>query len=105
MVHPKKKTRAQIKLEKEKIIKGGLKVAERIPLNKITAIIIARKIKCSERHVCKYFKTVGNLRKQILLHAIKDGALKIIAQGIVLGYKEAYNLPIEIKQAAFNLFL
>lgn len=80
---------------KEQILKQSIKVACKYGYSNVTREKIIGPLKISQGLIIFYFKSMGNLKKEIMQTAIEREILDIIIQGI--GVRDPYALGISKK--------
>lgn len=88
------------KERKAEILEAALKVATVCGFTTFTRAQVADEAGISPASVNKYFTTMAQLRRDVMRAAVREGSLKLIAQGIVLGDKQALKAPDELKARA-----
>jgi AcrR family transcriptional regulator len=88
------------KERKAEILQAALKVAAICGLTTFTRAQVADEAGISPASVNKYFTTMAQLRRDVMRAAVRDECLKLIAQGIVLGDKQALKAPAELRARA-----
>lgn len=97
-----KRSRLSAEDRKKQILACALKVSETIGYKNINRYHVSEKINVSDALITNYFKTMANLRKQILKLAVEEENLIVLAQAIV--FKDAKMLKISkiLKQRVCN---
>lgn len=87
---------------KMQILEAALHVAERDGYLKMQRSDIALKAGVTDSLVTTYFKTMTNVRRLVMRHAVKNLHYNIIAQGIANKDAHALKASDEIKLAAIK---
>lgn len=88
------------KLRKNDILKAALAVAERTHYAQMTRQEVADEAGVTGPLVQHYFGTMGQLRKDVMRHAVLNRVLPVIVQGLVAKDKQALKASQELKAAA-----
>lgn len=89
-------------VRREQILQAAMLLASQHWYNTLTRSMVADAAQCSEATVSHYFGTMNQLRKYIMRHAVKNGLLKIIGQGVVHNDPIALRVSEEIQKQAVN---
>lgn len=84
----------------KQLLDSAVEVAEQCGFNKMTHVLVALKAKVSKATVFNYFKTIDQLRDDVMQVAIERELLPVIAAGVVSRNIKALNTPVELKQKA-----
>jgi AcrR family transcriptional regulator len=82
------------------ILEAALLVAQKMGFANIRQKDIAERAGCGYGTVTLHFKTMTQMRREIMRAAIKREILPIIAQGLGMGDPNAKKAPAEIKKKA-----
>jgi AcrR family transcriptional regulator len=82
------------------LIKAALAHATVVGYTNVTRKSLADYAKCSEALVSARFGTMKQLRRAIMRHAIMEGNLRVIAQGLAVRDAQARKAPDELKEQA-----
>lgn len=96
------KKRANPTLRKASILNAAVTLARTRGYLKITRDQVAEEAGVSGGLVTRYFGTIAQLRRDVMRHAIDQHVYEVIAQGLVVGDKNAKKAPQEVKQAALT---
>lgn len=102
-VAPVSKSRVPANMRKEQILGVAIDQATEKGYHKITRDGVADAAGVSHSLVSRYFRTMGQLRTDVMRAAIKRGLLAIIAQGLVNGDERAKKAPDHLKEQAAEL--
>lgn len=102
-LHAAAKTRTNPALRKEHILAAAVDVARSAGYHKITRETVAEAAGVSPGLVSHYFSTMTGLRRDLMRHAVKQGILEIIAQGLAMRDDHARKASPELKQRATAL--
>lgn len=80
-------------LRKEAILNAAIELAEADGLQRITRDRVAAAAGVSMGLVSHYYKTVPQLRRDIMRRAISQDCYGVIAQGLILRDKHALKIP------------
>ncbi len=86
-----------MKITKSLLLNTAFTLAEQYGYFKLTRLMIAERCKLSKNLINYHFGSMGNLKKQVLLQAIKYENLAIISQGL-MNYE-----PLILSRTPFNL--
>ena len=100
-----KRKRLEPKERREQLLKVALKRANVVGYTNITREDIAHHAECSTGTVSTVFGTIPKLKRDVMRHAIKVGALKVIGQGLMAGDRHARKAPEELKTQAKQYIL
>ena len=89
---------------KERILHAAVKVAEKERLTGINRKKVADEALVSTGLVSYHFYTMENLRESVVLHAIENEILSIVAEAIVDRHHLVEIMTIELKQAALSQY-
>lgn len=90
-------------LMKARIIEAALRLAERGGYDKITRADIADAAGISASLVTHHFGSMHRLRRLVMLEAIKQKRVKVVAQGLAGGSPTARRAPRVLKRQAAKL--
>jgi len=99
------KKRVSPELRKENIMQCAMKLAEKHGYTKISSTLIAEAAGISHVSVIKYFGTMQQLRNDIMRKAVKTRNLKIVAQGLCAGDKQAKKADQSLKEEALKCLI
>lgn len=85
---------------KSVVLVAALTVAERDGFGRMSRASVAAQAGCSNAMVSYYFSTMTQLRRDVMRAAVRDGKLRIIAEGLVCGHEHARRAPAALKQKA-----
>lgn len=97
---PVSKKRTSPELRKDHILTVALKEAERCGFSSISLVKIAEAAGVAHSTVLKYFGTMGQLKTDVMRKAVKTSNLKVIAQGLAVGDRQAKKASEELKAEA-----
>lgn len=92
-------------LRKENILHCAMKLAEEFGYTKISCTMIAEEAGISHVTVIHNFGTMQQLRNDIMRKAVKTRNLKIIAQGLCAGDKQAKKADQQLKEEALKCLI
>lgn len=98
----KKTPRQDAKLRREEILKAGLLVAEKHGYSKVTREKIAAELEISGPAIQYHFRTMQQLRNDLMRFAVKKCNLRVIAQGIAANDKTALKAPAGLRRQALE---
>ena len=87
-------------VRRELILLRAVKLAANIGYLNITRDGVAEAAGVSCGLVTHYFKSIDELRRQVMLTAIRDEILSIILEGLAVRDETARNAPIRLREAA-----
>lgn len=85
---------------KSQLLEAALKIAKKIGYTKVTREAIAKDADVSPALVSFYFGSTPNMKRDIMRHAVKQGIVEIIAQGLADKNPYAAKAPPELKKKA-----
>lgn len=95
--------RANSKSRKDHILRHALRLAERWGYDKITRADIADSAGISPSLVTYHFGSMDWLRRRVMVEAVEQKRVKVIAQGLVNGSWTAKHAPIGLRRQAAKL--
>lgn len=101
--HKVSKSRANPELRRDHILATAVGMAQSLGLANITRDAIAEKAGVSNGLVTRYFKTMTQLRGDIMRRAIKQEILEIVAYGLAIRDSRALHAPLELRERAAKL--
>ena len=90
---------------KEMILNAAITVAERDSYITMKRVDISAQADCAESLINKYFGTMGQLRRAVMRHAIKNRNFKIVAQGLSNNDSNARKAPEDLKREASQILM
>ena len=90
---------------KQDILAAALPLAERLGYDKISRSQIAEAAQVSGPAVQYHFGTMQQLRRDLMRLAIREGCLKVIAQGVLADDPQVAKASSELRRAALAAFL
>ena len=90
---------------KEDVLAAALPLAEEHGYNNVTRNQIAQAAGVSGSSIHYYFGTIGQLRRDLMRHAVKEESLAVIAQGLTAGDPQAQKAPEELRRRALDSLL
>lgn len=96
----KKRKRLDPNVRKAQLLEVALGLAETVGYQHITREIIAIEAGVSPGRVSQCFRSMTELKSEIMRTAILRGNIKIVAQGLGARDKQALRAPSELKQKA-----
>ena len=94
------KKRVSKELRKDSILSSAILVAKEVGFDKVTRDQVAEQAGISTGLVHHHFSTMVQLKRALMRHAIKDGILEIIAQGLAVHDEQAKKAPRELQLRA-----
>lgn len=105
LVKMSKKRAADPELRKDHILDVALKLAETNGYSRMTVVQVAEAAGITHGTVLRYFGTVAQLRNDVMRKAVKTNNLKIIAQGLSAGDRQAQKADEAVKAEALNCLM
>jgi len=99
-----KQVRMKPAARKEDILAAALPLAERKGYAKVTRDEIAAAAKVSGPVLHYHFGSMEQLRRSLMRYAVKNGCLKVIAQGIVANDPQALKVDDATRKRAMASF-
>jgi hypothetical protein len=99
------KKRVDPELRKDHILNAAIRVAEKVPFNRMSRAQVAEEAGVADALVSKHFGTMEQLRGDVVRRAIKQENLKIIAQAIAAGHRHAKKVDGELKARALQCLI
>jgi hypothetical protein len=99
------KTRTAPGLRKEQILNVAIDLARNDGYHNLTRDGIAEQAGVSMGLVTRYFETMAQLKRAVMQAAIHREIPEIIAQGLVIGDKQARKAPEKLKAAAADILM
>lgn len=97
-----KKKRLKNEVRKADALAAALKLAEQTSYLQVTRNEIAEAIGVAGSTVQYHFGTVGQLRKELMRHAVKEGNAVVVAQGLAVKDAQALKADDELVALARN---
>ncbi len=97
--------RMKPKERKAQILEGAVYCATVHGFNNFTRVDVAQYLGISEGLVNVYFKTMPTLKRKVMRAAVRDGALVIIAQGLIDKNPHAMKASKGLKKRALDSVL
>jgi len=85
-------------IRKEHILKAAITLAREVGYKNITRDTVAESAGISSSLIAAYFPTMDDLKNAVMTAAIDRNVFEIIAQGLVIGDKQANNLSKQMKR-------
>jgi len=98
-----KTKRMELVDRKKQLINIAIKLSEEKGYQTVTRKMIADEADVREGTVTHSLGTMENIKRDIMRHSIKDGNIKVLAQGLSVGDKHAVKAPDELKQKAADM--
>lgn len=92
--------RMKVDDRKVQLLTHAIKLAEGAGYTAVTRQEIAREAGVSEALLSVHFGTMPEFRKELMRHAIKTRAVRVLAQGLVAEDPIARRAPADLKQLA-----
>lgn len=89
-------------IRRDQILKAAITVSEAMGYQAVRREDIAEEAQVSPGSVSRYFGTMSQMRKAIVVNAIATRNLKIIAQGLAALDTHALKAPKALKKAAYE---
>lgn len=105
LVKMNKKRAAGPELRKDHILNVAIKLAEKLGYSRMTVMQVAEAAGVTHGTVLRYYGTVAQLRNDVMRKAVKTENLKIIAQGLSIGDRQAKKADEEIKEKALKCLI
>lgn len=86
--------------KKAAILVAAVQIAERYGFSRMPRSLVAEEAGCSETLVSFYFSTMARLKRDVMRAALREGRLKIIAEGLATGDIHAAKASPDLKQKA-----
>ena len=96
----KKRERMDPRDRRAAILSAAITEAEKVGYQNVRRENIAARAGVSVGLISKYFKTMGQLKRDIVRHGVKSGNVAIVAQGLALRDSHAMKAPEELKERA-----
>lgn len=97
-----KTKRLKPEARKDEIITAALALAERSHYTRVTREAIAAAISIKGPAIQYHFGTMGQLRRELMRAAVKQGNLIVIAQGLTSGDEQAKKADPVVRQEAIR---
>ena len=88
---------------KQAILDAAVSIASRKGFPYVTRIAVAQRAKCAEGTVSYHFKTMKRLHNAVVVHAIEQEHLGILAKALADGHNCAKAAPQSLKDRAAKL--
>lgn len=105
LVKMNKKRAADPELRKDHILDVALSLAESLGYSKMTVVQVAEAAGITHGTVLRYFGTVAQLRNDVMRKAVKTNNLKVIAQGLCVGDRQAKKADAAVQQEALKCLM
>jgi DNA-binding transcriptional regulator YbjK len=99
------RSRADPKLRSEHILRTAVNAATLYGYNNMTREQVAEAAGVSMGLVSKYFKTMPQLRRDVMRYAVRNKILSVVAQGLAAGDKHAKKADEKLKREAAELLM
>jgi len=94
--------RLDSKLRKADLLQVALQLSSKYNYTNVTRWAVAQRAGVSPSLVSRYFNTMTQLRRDVMRHAVREGLLDIVAQGLFAKDPHALKAPRELKEKALN---
>lgn len=98
----KKRTRVDAKERREMLLAAACRVAERDKYDRISRFAVAEEAQVSETLITHYFKTMPQLRRDVMRYAVRNRVVKVIAQGILMDDPHVKKIPPQERAAIIS---
>jgi len=99
------RTRLEPDVRKKLILLAAVVIAERDGYTRMRRADIAHEAGVATGLVSRYFGTMTQLKRTVMRHAVTEGTLPVIAQGIANRDPHALKAPEEMRKAAVQSML
>lgn len=104
-IFPVSKKRTSPELRKDHILSVALKEAESVGFDNLTLMGVAEAAGLAHSTISKYFGTMAQLRADVMRRAVKTNNLKVIAQGLIKGDRQAKKATDEVRAEALKCLI
>jgi len=99
------RSRVRPELRREHILAVAVRLAKTRGYQNLSRAVVAESAGVSDTLVSHYFKTMAQLRIDIMTEAVRTGVIEVIAQGLSAGDEVARGASEEVKRAAVDSLL
>ena len=92
-------------VRREQYVQKALRLAKRDGFNRINKVSIGEEIECSDALLYNYFKSVEELRGEVMKRAVCQKFVPIVAAGIAGGYRVALECKEGLRNEAIEYML
>ncbi len=103
MSNKTKQSRLAPEVRKHQIVAAGLTVARSQGYNGIRYSSIAKEVGISAPSVVHHYRTMPQLRRAVMRHAINKGDALVVAMGVQAGDRYAKQAPVDMQSEGASL--